>query len=81
MVRHPSLARREKVAERFLEIRARIADVGRHRALNHFKGIAGNPARQSQRLWVQMNLEGVDCFFDGVPADGHNDSKTFFGKM
>lgn len=33
------------------------------------------------RLWVQQHLEGVDAFFDGVPRDGKNDSKTFFGKM
>jgi hypothetical protein len=33
------------------------------------------------RLYCFDHLEGTDCYWDGVPLDGHLDSATHFGKL
>lgn len=71
----------DEVKERFANLKKRVADVGKHRVVDHFRAMERNPRRQEQRQWVMDNLEGVDVYFDGVPLDGHLDSKTKFCKM
>ena len=69
------------MTERFANLKKRVADVGKRRVVDHFRALEVNPRRSEQRQWVMDNLEGVDVYFDGVPLDGHLDSKTKFCKM
>ncbi len=45
------------------------------------KGKVKNKAAQAgrDRMYAQQHLEGLDCYWDGVPADGKLDSETCFG--
>ena len=70
-----------EVQERFASLKKRVSDVGKHRVAAYFQALERNPVRLQQYRWVESNLEGVDVYFDGIPLDGHLDSKTKFCKM
>lgn len=70
----------EVVDERMQELIQLTSDNGRQNIIAHFEALR-NPTIGAWRHWVADNLEGLDVFWDGVPADGHLDSRTRFGKM
>ncbi len=67
----------DKVAKRLVQLQRITADVGRKRIVEHFKYAH---ERGPLRMYLMNEIEGVDAYWDGIPADGHLDSKTCFGK-
>ena len=53
---------------------------GKKRIKEHYAFLQ-QPNVARDRAWVQAELEGVDVYWNGVTRDGHNDSKTYFGKV
>lgn len=70
----------EEVQKRFMELKHITGESGKKRIMQHFAGMQ-DPRVSAARAWVVNELEGVDVFWDGVPADGVLDSATGFGKM
>ena len=67
----------DAVAKRLVQLQRITADVGRKRIVEHFKFAR---ERGPLRMYLMHEIEGVDAYWDGIPADGHLDSITCFGK-
>jgi len=64
--------------ERFIELKEIMGDIG---FAAYEKALLPVPDEvYRDRLYAQNSLEGVDVYWDGIPADGHLDSVTCFGK-
>ena len=70
----------DDVAARLVELQRICRMEGKQRIKEHYQFLQ-LPNVAANRAWVQAELEGVDVFWDGVTRDGHNDSKTKFGKV
>ena len=71
----------EKVAARLEHLKFQTQDVGKVRIVDHFRGMAYNPSRAAQRVWVQQQLEGVDAYWTGALSGGSSRRATNFGRM
>jgi hypothetical protein len=67
------------------EVADRLADLKKATQQNGLKRIKSHWEREATdrmaRFMAQNDMEGLDCFWDGVPNDGKLDSVTCFGKM
>lgn len=70
----------EEFAKRLQKLQEITQNNGRRAIVTHFNALQV-PGVREWRVWVQANLEGVDVYWDGIPADGELNSKTKFGKM